>query len=246
MLRDRLWYELKLGWRVIVGVPMCAMGIVVLFTLLQYFLHQSVTRTWLSGLEMFLPLSAGIVATSLLSQDKAIELQLTMPRSYGTTNSLRLGIIFVWSALLACCCLIGIELNTLLPLPAFQQSWTPMARVATLQLLWLAPLLFFLSLGFCLALIIQSRTASGALLGGIWLVAILFVDTIASVPWLRPFLLFPSTLLTFPLEHVSQTHFTLYWWNTRWDQLVLSLLFFIAAWLLSQNTERLLKGSTEE
>ena len=182
----------------------------------------------------------------MTAQDAALELHLTMPRAYRATNIIRLSMILVWCTCLAVCCLVGISVFKVFYTPDFMQAWSPGVCFLTLQMLWCVPLLWFVTGGTCVALLTQSRTASGTLLGGIWLFDILFTGIISSVSWLRPLLLFPATLIIFPATHISYAVFNTYWLTTRFDLLGMSLVFFVTSWFLLHNTERLLKGATEE
>ncbi|MDQ2904132.1 MAG: hypothetical protein M3Y81_11330 [Chloroflexota bacterium] len=246
MIIDRLRYELKLAGKMLIVVPGTVILVIGLFAVLVHFLQQSPAHALLAGLEMFLPLAAGIVAATLVSQDAALELQLTMPRKYHITGLLRLLLIFCWTTCLAVFWLVGMLLLNMLYTPAFTQVWPQPVRVLTLQLLWFAPLLWFVAMGACLALLTQSRSASGALVGGLWLLNILFVSIFASIAWLRPILLFPATLIIYPATHVPAADFTTYWLTTRFELLAGALILLALDWLLLRDTERLLKGATEE
>ncbi len=165
MIIDRLRYELKLTGKMLIVVPGTVILVIGLFAVLVHFLHQSPAHTLLSGLEMFLPLAAGIVAATLASQDAALELQLTMPRKYHITSLLRLLLIFCWTTCLAMFWLAGMVLLNMLYTPAFTQVWAQPVRVLTLQLLWFAPLLWFVAMGACLALLTQRSTIQYRVVG---------------------------------------------------------------------------------
>ncbi|MDQ6662024.1 MAG: hypothetical protein M3Z24_13810 [Chloroflexota bacterium] len=243
---DRLRYELKLAWKTMILVPILVLGVVGLFVLLQLFLHQSPAHSLLSEAEVFLPLATGVVAGAIIAQDTALELHLTMPRKYQMTGMLRLLLLLSWTACLAMLCIGSIAMLKILYMPVFTQSWLPLVQFLTIQLLWLAPLLWFIALGSCLALLTQSRTACSTLLGIIWLTDILFAQSIASTSWLRPILLFPTTLTLYPATNVSQADFKEYWLTTRFELLGTAFVVVMLSWLLLRNTERLLKGATEE
>ena len=84
------------------------------------------------------------------------------------------------------------------------------------------------------------------MLGGIWIAEIIFKDYIVLTPWLRPILLFPTTLLIFTMPGISQADFNLYWLDTRFEVLATGLLLFPVGWLLLRNTEGLLRGVSAE
>ena len=112
------------------------------------------------------------------------------------------------------------------------------------QLVWLAPLLWLAGCGLCLALLLRSRSASAALLGGIWVLEIIFKNYLAATDWLHPVLLFPTTLL--PLAgRLPQAYFDI-WLDTRLEVLGTGLALCLIGWLLMRNPEGLLKGASEE
>jgi len=87
---DRLRYELQLmGKRVILTPILVMLGFAAFAGLLAY-LHVMPARFLSGGLEMILPLSAGVIVTTVISHDPAVELQLTMPRKYDVTGIRRL------------------------------------------------------------------------------------------------------------------------------------------------------------
>lgn len=88
--------------------------------------------------------------------------------------------------------------------------------------------------------------ASGTALGGIWLLDILFVSIVTQTDWLHPLLLFPATLVIFPATSVSWVDVVTYWLTTRIQLLEMAAGFLLIGWLLLHDTERLLRGATEE
>jgi hypothetical protein len=104
------------------------------------------------------------------------------------------------------------------------------------QLTWIAPLFWFVGTGFTLALLIRSRSASSALLGGIWTLEAIFYGYFAHVDWLKPVFLFPTTLA----PGIS------FWLSNRIELLFSALIFLLLDWFLLRNTERLLQGTTSE
>ncbi|HEX9413856.1 MAG TPA: hypothetical protein VF916_10175 [Ktedonobacterales bacterium] len=247
MLFDRLWYEVRVAWKLFVFTPLLLLAPVGLLTMVQhFFLHQSSARLLLASAEILLPMAAGVIVATTLAHDDAIELHLSAVRPYHATSMLRLLLIAGWVACLAMLMLGALAALRLLYLPDFAASLSPVAQVLLTQLLWLAPLLWMVALGSALAVLTQQRTASGALLGGIWLLDVVFVEVLAHTAWLRPFLLFPATLLLFPATHVSLADFNTYWLNTRFELLGTAMALLPFSWLLLHDTEKLLKGATEE
>jgi hypothetical protein len=112
------------------------------------------------------------------------------------------------------------------------------------QLVWLAPLLWCVGLAFCFSLLMKSRAAGAALLGGVWIAEIIFKDFIAVTPWLRPILLFPTTLV-FPPAVVSQNWYDI-WLNSRLEVIGLAVVLIFIGWLFLRRPEGLLKGASED
>lgn len=241
---ERFRYELQLmGKRVILTPIVVMLGFAVFAELLRY-LHVLPARFLSAGLEMILPLMAGVVVATITSQDPAIELQLTMPRKYHLTALGRLAIIAAWTA---CIALLSSGIITALNLgymPEPLHAWFAPFQFLIGQLTWLATLLWFVAVGLCLAMLTRSRAASAALLSGIWIVETLFKDLFAGTDWLRPLFLFPTTL--FALKGpLPQNLFDL-WLTNRIEVIGTALVLLPLGWLLLRNPERLLKGSSEE
>jgi hypothetical protein len=246
MSLDRLHYELKLMGKWVILTPALIMLGFTLFSFLLNYIKTNPARFLLAGPEMMLPLSAGVIVGTIITQDAALELQLTSPKKYHLTGILRLFIIFVWTACIALISISVLNALHLLFMPAFTFSWTPIIQFLTIQMIWFAPLLWCMAVAFCFALIMQSRSAAGALLAGIWIAEIVLKGWIAINPWLRPMLLFPTTLLIFPWTNVQQSDFNTYWLATRIELLITAAILFPLGWLLLRNTEHMLKGATEE
>ncbi|MGH2518106.1 MAG: hypothetical protein ACRDHP_20880 [Ktedonobacterales bacterium] len=246
MSLDRIRYELKLNRKVLLLAPALAIVPVIALVIMQHVLRQDSARVALAGLEMLLPLAGGVTVAGTCAGDAALELHLTTLHPYSATGMLRVLLIFCWVACMAMAGLAILALANLLRLPTFAASYSPLVRALALQLLWLAPFVWLGGVGLCLALLTRSRSASGTLLGGLWLLNVLFVGTIAQTIWLRPVLLFPATLVIFPATAVSRADFGIYWLTTRFELLGTGLVLFMLGWLLLHNAESLLKGASEE
>lgn len=237
MILDRLRYEFRLmGNIVLLTPPLLFLGFA-LFAALLSIIGINSPGFLSAGLEMFLPVAMGLVMATVCIQDPALELQLTMPYSFANTVLSRMLLIIAWSA---CTALGASALLAALHLSVQPQQAQTMPLFASLlveQLTWLAPLLWFVSIGACTTLLTHSRTASAALLSSIWLVETLFFKPlVASNAWLQPLFLFPTTLApTVP-----------YWLTTRVEVLLTALLLLPLSWLLLRNKEGLLKGSNHE
>ncbi len=247
MTFDRLHYEFKLGWATIILTPLLILVGTVLIALGLLAFHRHITLVFLAELEVFLPLAAGVAVGSITAQEPALELQLTMPSKYATTGLLRILLIFVWIALLAWLSLTFCLAFKVVDVPQFTHTWPPMVLYLVLQLLWLAPLAWFVTMGFCFAQLTRSRTTSGAILGAFWLIDILSSGVIVETSWLKPLLLFPSTFFIYPsITTTSLTLYVTYWYTTRWEVLATAIVFFPLGWLFLRNPEHLLQGASEE
>lgn len=244
MFLDRFRYEIKLmGKRVILTPVPTIVGVALLAELL-YTLHTNPARTLSACLEIILPLATGILVATITSQDNAIELQLTMPKKYALTALGRLAIIVVWTICIAVFFSISIFVLKLAYVPQPSPATSLPLQFLIGQLTWLAPLSWFAAVGLCLALLLRSRTASGALLGGIWIIEIIFKDYIAATNWLHPVFLFPTTLLSLA-GFIPQNIFNM-WLTNRLELIGTVLVLLLIGWLLLRNPEGLLKTSSEE
>lgn len=236
MLLDRWRYDIKLLGRLAFFTPPLMMAG---FALIAVFLHTIdvfPARLLSAGLEIFLPVAMGVIGATLSMHDPALELQLTLPRSYAMTTLRRLFCITCWSA---CIALLSTGLIALAHLgypPQQTQSWPMPLQVLAIQMIWLVPLVWFVAVGLCLTLLTHSRTASSALLAIIWIIEVLFLGNIADkTPWLQPAMLFSTTL----------SPDAPYWLSSHIALLLMALLLLPVNWLLLRNTEGLLKGTSE-
>jgi hypothetical protein len=247
VISDRLYYEFKLGWVNIILTPLLILVGTILFAIGFMAFHKNTTLLLLLELEVLFPLVAGVAVGSLIAQEPALELQLTMLSKYSMTSLLRILLVFVWIGFLAWLSITCSFAFKLIDLPEFTRSWPPILLYAMLQLLWFAPLAWFISIAFCLAQLTNSRTASGAILGAFWLIDILSSGVIIETFWLKPLLLFPTSFFIYPYVTTSSiTLYITYWFTTRWEVLATAVVLFPLGWLLLRNTERLLQGITEE
>ncbi len=244
MLLDRFRYEIKLMGKRVILTPILTMVGFALLAELLYHLHTNPARTLSASLEIILPLAAGVMVATITSQDQAIELQLTTPKKYALTALARLAIIVGWTICIALLASISIFTLKLAYLPQPLQPWSAPLQFLTGMLTWLAPLLWLVAVGLCLALLLHSRSASGALLGGIWIVEIIFKDYFAVTDWLYPVFLFPTTLL--PLVGPVPQNIFNSWLTNRFELIGTALVLLLIGRVLLRNPERLLKTSSEE
>lgn len=233
---DRFRYEQQLMGRRVLLTPVLVMVFFGLFAGLLEYLKVNPSRFLLAGLEMILPLAAGVIIATITVQDPAIELQLTLPKQYRMTTLRRLILIVCWSTCIAFVSSCILSLVNLEYAPHQIQSWAMVLQFFAGQLAWLSPLLWFTAIGLCLAALTHNSTAVSTFLSGIWLLETIFSSYFISTNWLRPIFLFPTTL----------TPSIDFWLANRVELLVAALIFLVIGLLLLRNTEGLLKGSSEE
>ena len=223
--RDVLGYELRVVGLRSLAVPLVIVGLFAgltgLFSLLIRSADHAIIEDMLTaGLEAGLSLGAGLIAATVTAQEPALEVQLALPVPYRFTAMRRLLVIIMWTACVGG--LLALLLHTLAP-------WMLKASsLGSSQLFWLAPLLWFVGVGALGALLLRSRAASGALLGGIWIAQLLFANFFSTHSWTRPWFLFAT------LYGSSRADF---WLANRVELLGTALAFLIAIWLFLRNSE---------
>ena len=121
-------------------------------------------------------------------------------------------------------------------MPSQVETWKVLPQFLIGQLTWIAPLFWFVGVGFSLALLIRSRSASSALLGGIWMIEAILYGYFAIINWLKPLFLFPTTLA----PGIS------FWLSNRIELLITASVLLLLDWFMLQNTEKLLQGTAGE
>jgi len=251
LILDRLYYELKIMGRWATLTPLLIVMGTIPLTFLLFALKTDPKRFLMAVPEMLLPLVGGVVVGAVITQDSALELHLTVPRKYHLTGMLRLALVLLS---IGCIALLFINLlpvfNLLYVPPQEQILFSPFQLLVIRQGIWFAPLLWCIAVGFCFSLIMQGWTGNVALLGGIWVIEIVFKDLIALNDWLRPTLLFPTTLLFFGISDGTPSavlsFFDTYWLTTRFELIGTAVVLLMLGWLLLRQTERMLKGTTVE
>ena len=235
----RFQYEFRIVGKWAFLVPLLGMSCLALLAAILTILHVDhlrIAQVLTASLEMILPLVAGLLVATIVSHDAAIELQLTLSSKYRYTALLRITLIAGWIACVALFCGVFIYHLKYWRVPAQLSTLAVLPQFLAGQLTWIAPLLWFVTLGFCLALLIRSRSAGSAILGGIWVIEAIFYGYFALLDWLKPIFLFPTTLdpgIDF-------------WLPNRLGLLGIALLFLGIGWLLLYNTEALLLGTPGE
>ena len=242
---DRLRYELQLmGKRVILTPVLLLIGFALFAVFLQV-RNVNPARFLSGGLEIILPIATAVVVATIASHDPAIEIQLTAPRKYSRTVMGRLALIVAWAIGIALLSSVILYILHMAYIPRQLNSWISPFQFLTDQLSWFAPLLWMAAVGLCLALLARSRAASAAILGGIWILEIIFKDYLAATTWLHPVLLFPTTLILFPTTLIPDSIFWI-WLSTRLEIVGTGVVLLLLGWLLLWYPEGLLKGSSEE
>lgn len=240
----RLKYELQLSGKRVILTPLLIMAGCTLIAYYMHYRNLDPSRFLASSLEIILPLAAAIIVATITSHDPAIELQLTVPAKYHKTALGRLILITAWTVCVAFIAGITISALQLGFIPQPPQPFAQPLAFLIAQLVWLPPLLWLVGIGLCIALLTRSRTASAAILCGLWLLEITLKDYIAATDWLHPVMLFPTTLL--PLAGTIPQNYYNIWLGSRLEVLGTGIAFIIIGWLLLHNPEGLLKTSSEE
>jgi hypothetical protein len=237
-MMSRLYYEARaLGGRTF-GLPALAVAIFVGVSWLAAYdvlatggtaarAHNDAALGLLLLLEFGLPPVAGIAAAYLVSGNPAVELHLTLRRSYAATTLLRLGLLTLWTASV---CVVTSAV--------IRQAGYWLAPQPTLldQLIWLAPLLWFVSAGAMFALLLRSRVASGAILGMIWLGELFFRVQMLQNVYLRNIYLF----LTFETLPGGFAPDAAWWTQSRLILLAMAAVFLVVFAALLRRNEALL------
>lgn len=188
---------------------------------------EQVARQLTSGLEIALPLVAGLAAAFVVADEPALDLHLTFLTRYRTTVLRRLGLVVGWTALVA---IVWASALRVLGLWAWQGPFL------LLQLGWLAPLLWYVSFGVLLALLLGSRMASGAILAGVWLFQYLLGGLLEFNYWTSLLLDLYATTYELPFFGIEQ------WLDNRLALIATSLLMTLGAALILRSNETLVRG----
>lgn len=232
---DRLRYEIRIMGLSAGATPLLIISaLLVLIGLLRLFTAHGTPATMTdlltAGIEMLLPLAGGVIVAAVLTQDTALELQLTLPAPYRQTVFRRTAIIVGWTGLITLLVATVIFALHLWRVPAQIMTWQGGMLYLGEQLIWLSPLLWFAGIGTCLALWLQSSALSGAILSVIWLLEA-FTQLFFTIPWLHPFWLFPTTF-------APEIDF---WLVNRCALLGMAILFFALGWWLLRRPESLVR-----
>ncbi len=227
-LLSRFRHECVLLGRWTFLTPILVMlGFAFFISLLLSIHRGDVVRVLTSSLEMFLPLSVGMVISTIATQDVALELQLTLPKPYSFTVFYRIAIVVLWTALVACISTLVIMTLHLWPEITQLKAYSLLAYLLATQLVWIAPTLWFSALSLFLSLSLRSSIVSGTLVGTIWLIEVLAHDLFASTSWLRPVFFMATTYAPTAA----------FWMSNRFDLITTAVVLLLLSWQLLHYTE---------
>jgi hypothetical protein len=235
---DRLRHELRALGIGTLGLPILAAAIFLGVSLLAGYdvrqtshsdaqAHHDIALGLLFLLEFGLPPVAGIAAANLVASNPAVELHLTLRRSYAGVMWLRLALFVAWVALAAA------GASALILAAGY---WLAPQTAPRSQLIWAAPTLWFVGAGAVLSLLLRSRAAAGAVLGMIWLGELFFRYFFLQNAVLQKLYLF-LTLETLPNGVAPDAS---YWLANRLTLFGTGLVFLAATALLLRRNEALL------
>jgi len=193
----------------------------------QAIAHDDVAKGLLLLLEFGLPPVAGLLAAYLVTGNPALELHLTLPRSYAALTWLRLLLLTLWCALAAAVTSAAIS---------SAGYWIAPQAEPRRQLIWAAPMLWFIATGALLSLLLRSRVASSAVLGMVWLGELFLRAYFLQKAALQKVYLF-LTLETVPGASAPASA---YWLTNRLALLATAALFLVGVAYLLRRGEALL------
>jgi hypothetical protein len=232
----RLRYELRLLGKPVFLTPLLAVIGFALFLMLFNRNVDKVAQSMGASLEVLLPMAAGVVVATIATYDRALELQLTMPRTYHRTATMRFLFIVLWSALVSLLTSYLLYVFSFWRLPAQIAQWSQPWQFLTWQLTWLSSTLWLVALGLVLSLLLRSRSASGALICVLSVAELLFHQAMDQNPLYHPVYLFP---LTYSPD-------ASYWLTNRIELLGTAAVLLLLAWFLLRLPERLLSHAPGE
>ncbi len=212
------------------------LGFAFIIRLLLFIQRGDVVRVMTASLEMFLPLSVGMVISTISTQDTALELQLTLPESYASTVFYRITIVVLWTALVACISTLVIRALHLWPDITQLKAYGLLISFLAMQLVWIAPTLWFTALSLFLSLLLRSSLVSGTLVGAIWLIEIIAHSLFATTSWLRPVFFMATTYAPTAA----------FWMSNRFELIATALVLFLLSWQLLHQTEARLQSAKGE
>lgn len=222
-LRLDVWrHELRILGPVLFAIPL---GLALFFAALTGMMfvgninHSFIASLLIAGIEGCLPLTTGILLATVAVQDASLELLLTMPVAYRAIAFTRFLLVLGWTLLVEL--MATLAMYALLP-------WVSPKPLEAFQLTWLAPSLWLAGAGILLALLLRSRASSGAILGCVWIVQLVFHGYFAQQGWTQPWFLF-ATLYTPGAP---------FWLANRLELIATAFVLLAATWWFLRNPER--------
>jgi hypothetical protein len=187
--------------------------------------HAVATGLLTAGLEAVVPLAGAILTASMVGNDPARELLLSLPMSYRQILLRRILLASI-SPMLTALCFAHLLMAA--------NRWVAPAGGAGGDLTWLAPLLWLTAWACALAIMLRSATVAVALVAVLTLAEGFLHDLFVGAIWLRPIFLFATTF--------SGAH--QFWWANRFALLLTASLALVSMWLFLKRPERLLVEET--
>lgn len=218
---EALRYEVRIIGPLLFAIPLLVALALTGFATLLDIRHVSrdfTTQLVIASLEAMLPLTAGILLSTVAPHDDAIEVQLTLARPYRFTAISRFILLLCWTMLVEGLAVVALQ-RTL--------PWVFTGAHMTQQLTWLAPMLWLAASGILLALLMRNRSSSVAVLGCIWVCQLVFHGYFALYGWTQPWFLF-ATLFTPSAS---------FWLANRIELIATAAGLALLAWAYLHNTE---------
>ncbi|WP_432976899.1 hypothetical protein [Dactylosporangium sp. CA-233914] len=226
-----LWrYEARrAGWAALLGPPI-AVALGVAAALANPLPGDTNTaRILLGGLEMAVPLAAGVACASLVGRDPATEIQLTAPTPYRVTLLRRMAVTLGWTAAVA------VLTAAVLIATGWWSRWPANHGVLAGQLTWAAPAVGLSGLGFAAGAVFRSPAAAGALVTTLWAIQQFFAGLAQEHLPGRLLYLFATTRGTVPGD----------WTANRLALLAAGIAFTGLALVVLRRPERLINEEDE-
>lgn len=212
----------RIGWVGLYG-PLAAVALGAVFSVGAALLHMGGQINGIQrGMLDFLWLSAGLSAAALAGEDRALELQLSLPTPFRVTVGRRLTIALVWLAVVAAAlagylAVSGRDLRI--------GAWNE-------QLAWLAPCAVMAAVGALARVTLRSSPASFGLIGVVWIFFEILPPSMARLALVRPW------LLRYPIVLASPEG----WYLNRALLVGIALAAALGAHLALGRPDRLLEG----
>jgi hypothetical protein len=177
-------------------------------------------------LEIAVPLAAGVGCASLVGNDPATEVQLSVPTPYRVTLARRLTVTLGWAAV------VSILLAASLVTTGWWDRWPDNHGAVGGQLVWLAPSLGLGAVGFATGALSRSPAVAGAAVTSLWLLQLILAGPAQAHRPGRLLYLFATTQGTTPGD----------WTANRLTLIGVSAVLVALALVVLGRSERLIGG----